>query len=236
MKPETPYQLEFFAPATPGSIHTLHEFLNVSACIPICVKVTKNRVSLLSVEFAVHTIKVRVHEQFLQAPPSVWNDLRIYLRSRRRDAWKRLDLYIQSLPVDPRRTRKELLRAKGKVHNLSTLKHKVNQTYFNNRLSCDICWGKRSHKRRKRRRTCIRFGSYHAREKLIVIHPSLDQETVPSVFLEYVIYHEMLHAVVPAVIKNNRWCTHPPLFRKLERAFPGYKEMQQLSSDLLAKL
>ena len=74
-----------------------------------------------------------------------------------------------------------------------------------------------------RRRRTIRLGSYDARENLIRVHPALDQSWVPRLFVEAVVYHEMLHALMPAKESGGRRCLHGPEFRRRERQLPGVR-------------
>ena len=58
---------------------------------------------------------------------------------------------------------------------------------------------------------------------MIRIHPLLDAPFVPTWFLEYVVYHEMLHAVVPEEIdEHGRRRVHTREFYRRERKFHCY--------------
>jgi len=71
----------------------------------------------------------------------------------------------------------------------------------------------------------IRFGSYLADQDLIRIHPALDAAWVPRYFLESIVYHEMLHAVIPiAREESGRRCVHSDEFRRREREFHAFGE------------
>ena len=69
--------------------------------------------------------------------------------------------------------------------------------------------------------------------RIIRIHPILDDKRVPREFVQYIVFHELLHAVVPGTVINNRRYDHPPEFRKIEKSFPKYKEMKKMSQKLL---
>jgi hypothetical protein len=58
---------------------------------------------------------------------------------------------------------------------------------------------------------------------LIRIHPALDQSWVPRYFVEYIVYHEMLHHVIPMPERNGRRQLHTPEFRARERAFAHFE-------------
>ena len=82
----------------------------------------------------------------------------------------------------------------GKFFNLRAIFDKLNAKYFRKRLqNYMIVWGR---KRKARPRDEIVFGTIQEDDRLIRIHPLLDRAFVPTWFVEYVIYHEMCHAVV----------------------------------------
>ncbi len=82
----------------------------------------------------------------------------------------------------------------GRVHNLRAIFDKLNAAYFRNRLKgYTILWGR---KRKLPPVNEIVFGTIQEDDRIIRIHPLLDRSIVPAWFLEYVMYHEMCHAVV----------------------------------------
>jgi predicted metal-dependent hydrolase len=60
----------------------------------------------------------------------------------------------------------------------------------------------------------------------IVISKTLDARDVPEWFVEYILYHEMLHIKHPARIIDGRRYYHTNAFRADERRFPRYEEAQ----------
>jgi hypothetical protein len=68
------------------------------------------------------------------------------------------------------------------------------------------------------------LGRYDATHRAIVISRLFDSPNVPDLILDYVLYHEMLHARHPSRAGDCRWMAHPPEFRADERRFPGYRE------------
>ncbi len=109
----------------------------------------------------------------------------------------------------------------GRFFDLREIFDRLNARFFNNSLKgYTICWGRR---RRQRPLRYFVFGTIREEEKLIRIHPLLDEPFVPLWFLEYVVYHEMLHAVVPEEEgPNGRRKIHTEAFYKRERQFPSY--------------
>ena len=83
--------------------------------------------------------------------------------------------------------------------------HEV-ELYFDGLVDARICWGSEG-RARGRKRSTIKLGSYSAQEQLIRIHPRLDQPFVPRYFISFVIFHEMLHHVMPATRYASRQAT-----------------------------
>src|SRR5213075_3179426 len=68
------------------------------------------------------------------------------------------------------------------------------------------------------------------------INPDHDQPFVPPWFLRYILYHEMLHAVVPDEAgPNGRRCVHTEKFYERERKFPRYRSARKWEEDNLAR-
>ena len=207
---------------------------------PVALTLTRNRSHLVSLAGPAGPgpVRVRLHETFLQAPADVIQCLGRYLRTSRRSDWDVVEQFAQqpaaaaaTAPARPPR-----LSTRGRVHNLDELSRAVNQNYFQGRLRCRVGWSPARRRRGRKRRSSIRYGSYQRDTDTIRIHALLDDPRVPRAFLEYIIFHEMLHAVVPPERRGGRWLYHPPLFRHLERRFPDWHRMQRLSRDLLDRL
>jgi len=110
-------------------------------------------------------------------------------------------------------------RVTGEHYCLQTIYDSLNSEYFDGTISASITWGKGSSKKRMRMRT---MGSYNERTGTITINPHLDKKTVPAYFLEFVVYHEMLHAYLGIKTRNGRRCIHSGEFRLSEKKFRHY--------------
>ena len=87
------------------------------------------------------------------------------------------------------------LHHEGRCFDLREIFERVNARHFRGRLrGYKVVWGRR---RKERPKEYFIFGSIQEEDRVIRIHPLLDQPFVPRWFLEYVLYHEMLHSVVP---------------------------------------
>ncbi|HEY4758584.1 MAG TPA: hypothetical protein VIH43_08495, partial [Chthoniobacterales bacterium] len=106
--------------------------------------------------------------------------------------------------------------------------------HFRNRLrGYKVVWGRR---RKHRPREQFVFGTIQEEDRLIRINPALDQAFVPPWFLRYVLYHEMLHSVVPdETLSRNRRRVHTEEFNRREREFPGYRRARRWEEDNLSR-
>ncbi len=118
-----------------------------------------------------------------------------------------------------RRGRKIISSARGRFYNLDKLFDRLNRLYFDERLEKpDLTWSQR--------RTRRILGHHDSVHETIVISKTLDSRDVPEWFVEYILYHEMLHIKHPARIIDGRRYYHTNAFRSDERRFPRYEEAQ----------
>jgi hypothetical protein len=186
---------------------------------PVILSITDNRHAIITHRLKGGILWARLHHMFLDAPPYVVDALVRYLTRNDRDASAILGDYIDANAARlARRSRKVPLVTKGKHHDLLAIFDDLNARYFKNGVNAVITWGKRPTVKSKKRKT-IKLGSYCAVEKMIRVHPSLDQPWVPRYFVAYIVYHEMLHHVIPASRGLGRTNLHPPEFREREKGF-----------------
>lgn len=123
---------------------------------------------------------------------------------------------------------------KGRFFDLRQVFDKLNGRYFKSRLrGYTIVWGRR---RKQRPREYMVFGTIQEDDRVIRIHPLLDRAFVPSWFLEYVVYHEMCHAVVPDLIdEKGRRVIHHERFYAKEREFHWFRRAKQWEDENLAR-
>ena len=118
-----------------------------------------------------------------------------------------------------KKRRRTILRTQGKIYDLQALYESVNAEYFDAKLDLRITWFGRGVVPRTR----ILFGSYDHRNRLVKINRFLDKKEVPEHFVRYIIYHEMLHHVLPPIRgKNGRRSIHHSQFKQREKAFGEY--------------
>ena len=186
---------------------------------PVILSITDNRHSIITHRVQRGILHARVHHMFLDAPLHVVDALVRYVTRGDRDASAALGDYIDANGFRlARRKRNASLSTKGKHHDLLALFDDLNRRHFDGTINALITWGKRPTTRVARRKT-IKLGSYSAVDRLIRVHPALDRKWVPRYFVAYIVYHEMLHHVIPGSRGLGRMNLHPPEFKERERNF-----------------
>jgi hypothetical protein len=202
---------------------------------PVILSITDNRHSMISHSIERGILHVRIHHMFLDAPSDVLDMLVLYLTRGDREASARVGQFIEEVSFRiVRPASRASLRPKGKVHDLLAIFDDINARYFDSSVTALITWGKGGRRGRlerrgkgggkRRPRLTIKLGSYSAPERLIRVHPALDRAWVPRYFLAYIVYHEMLHHVMPAArAGEKRRVLHSPAFVEREREFRHYE-------------
>jgi hypothetical protein len=113
---------------------------------------------------------------------------------------------------------------RGEQHDLQELYDGLNQRYFDGTIDARITWGQRAAADApKRRRGSMKMGSYSVEDRLIRIHPSLDRPFVPRMFVEWIVYHEMLHQKHDIPVRGGRRQFHTPEFLAEEALFAEHE-------------
>ena len=119
-----------------------------------------------------------------------------------------------------RRGRKVISSAQGGTYDLDRMFGRLNRRYFEGLLPKPVLtWSQR--------RTRRILGHHDRVHETITISKTLDDTDVPEWFVEYILYHEMLHIKHPARILNGRRYYHTSSFRNDERRFPYYQQAQR---------
>jgi hypothetical protein len=126
------------------------------------------------------------------------------------------------------------LQHEGKYFDLRAIFDRLNERHFRGRLrGYKVLWGR---KRKRRPKEYFIFGTIQEEDRVIRINPLLDQPFVPLWFLQYILYHEMLHAVVPDEVgATGRRRVHTERFNQREREFPGYRRARRWEEENLAR-
>ena len=228
-------QLELFSETRTRTPEELAAALAGASPKPLRLALTRNRFSTVSIRSSPDSVRLRLDRTFLRAPEPVIAALRECMERRSKAAWETVRTFACAITPEPPETSRPRLCARGEIYDLLAVRDRVNRRYFNGRLKCRIGWGRAGTPRRARTRS-LRFGSYWRSEDVIRIHPALDDKRVPPEFVEYIVFHEMLHAAVPSDKAAGRWIHHHRTFRSLESRFPDVGEMRRLSGELIRTL
>ena len=195
-----------------------------------------------------HTIRlragrvfVRLSDLFQGAPPEVIRALayllvaRLLSRKPPRDEERIYRSYAYSPELlrasdiaRRQRGRKVISSASGQVYDLERIFARLNRRYFDGGIEKPVLtWSKR------RARSIL--GHHDAAHETITISKILDSREVPEWFVEYILFHEMLHIKHPARIVNGRRYYHTTAFRAEEQSFPRYQHAQEWLDHVVRK-
>lgn len=176
--------------------------------------------------------RLRLHHMFLAADDAALDALCRFVREGDPEASASLDRFIERNKALIRKVPKEklLLRLKmdplGVVHDLEAIFTGLNRRYFRNQNRASITYGPAP--KAPLPRKSIKMGSYSGDTQVIRIHPALDQPKVPRYFVEWIVFHEMLHHVHRARRgEDGRRCVHTPEFLAAERRFHDFQRAQR---------
>jgi hypothetical protein len=204
------------------SEETLKDRLQKATGKKVFLTLTDNSTSMISARAKEGVLHVRLHRMFLQSDAGLLDEIAAFIRGRKaKTPLVRNFIRQNSCLVKKGGQRKLSLRHKGKYHDLRILASSVNGEYFGGDVSAPVTWGTGRRGRAVRRRT---LGSYSGHTNHIRINPVLDKRSVPAYFIEFIIYHEMLHAAMGVENSAGRRSVHSPGFRRREKMFKRYAE------------
>lgn len=218
------------APPKPDPMVALRRAREISDALaehlgePVRLIVTDNKRLMLSARQHLGRFEIRVHHMFLEADARVVRALARYLKNRDRRSGRIVDDFIEAHEhhIDKRRRRQPSVRTRGSVHDLKPIYDQLLPVFADGALEgVRIGWGR--HGPARRRRYSVQLGSYSREDLLIRIHPVLDQDWVPQWYIGTVVFHEMLHHVIPPVKIGRTLRHHTPEFRKREKEHPHFE-------------
>jgi SprT-like family len=118
--------------------------------------------------------------------------------------------------VTQERGRKIYRAPRGRIYDLCAIFDELNFQYFHGLMARpELGWSLRPS------RTTL--GHYDPSHHVIVLSSLLDSEKVPTILVEYVMFHEMLHLRYPTEHRGAKRCVHTKEFKRAEKEFQGYK-------------
>lgn len=188
----------------------------------ISLILTDNSTVMLSVKNNGKSAVLRLHRIFLNAGDDIIHEIASLINNRLSKT-PLINKFIKlSAKNMERKSRNNVrLNPDGKYYNLNEIFQSLNRQYFEFRITASITWGTSVKRWGVRKRT---LGSYSSHTNTIRLNPVLDSRNVPGYFVEYVAYHEMLHADMGIDESGTRRIVHSPEFKKRERLFKYYEK------------
>jgi hypothetical protein len=199
---------------------SLEDYIRKITSKPIHLTLTSNTVSMLSIREKESTIFIRLHRMFLNADLDVLEEIGAFINRRKRPTQKIKEfIHRNKACIKERKLRALYSKPRGQYYNLYDMFEALNKAYFSNSVLSAITWGNKCPRRAVRKR---RLGSYQRDRDIIRINPVLDSKKVPRYFVEFIVYHEMLHAALAVEYGNARQRVHSLEFKRRERLFKNY--------------
>lgn len=177
---------------------------------------TENKTSLIRVKKNEKPLQIRIHKLFINADQKVLRDIVNFIKTGDKNT-KELKKFIKNNHEVFHKSKKIKVNTKGKFYDLEEIFKYLNKHYFDNKITSSITWskGKRNCSVKKRI-----LGSYDSLNDIIKINPILDDEKIPAFYVDFIVYHEMLHAFLKN--EDGRW--HSKKFKEFEKKFNYYRE------------
>ncbi len=214
LEPELP-------PVSHDQLEAMHRDLAQRLGEPLDLVGTENRRTLLSWRRGLDgLLRLRIHKQFSRAEEPTLDAVASYIRNGDKGAAAEIRSFAREFGLLGRKPgRARYGSPLGMAHDLLSYLDEQNREHFNGEFKGRIGWSRRT---RSSRRKTIRLGSWSPRNKLIRIHPALDDKKVPDYVLRFVVFHEMLHAMVGVSERGKRRIYHTRDFRLREQQHPDY--------------
>lgn len=218
-----------------GARQALERRLAAAMPEPVILAITDNSHAIITHQCKRGVVRARVHHMFLDAPDPIIAALVKYVAHNDPKASALIGDYIEENTGRLARRPISQIRpvTEGKHHDLQAIFERLADRHFDGALNVRVTWGRRS---KAMNRKTIKLGSYSSRDRLIRIHPALDRRWVPRYFVELVMFHEMLHHVMPHTRRAGRRNLHPPEFHEREREHRHYERAMAWERAHLARL
>ncbi|MCC8179538.1 MAG: hypothetical protein LIP23_01295 [Planctomycetes bacterium] len=203
---------------------------------------TDNRSSMVSSRSRGGLLEVRLQRMFLYASEQVLDEVVGVVTSGRRGSTSRaalrsfIDNRVSELrtaaPAAKRTVSPDRLRSS--YHPITEYAQYLNETYLGNRSTAEVVWGRRNSVRSSR---SIRFAAYDPVRNRITMNRKMDRPDIPRYFIEFVLFHEMLHEVLGIGERpDGRRDIHGSLFQLMESTFPDAQRAREFEQELCKRL
>lgn len=190
--------------------------------------INENRSTMINVlEYGFGYVRLSLHRMFLEAPDHVVIAIADYIGGARRSCKKNKIILRDYIEKNSHKLRvkgidRSKLRSVGSVYDLNVIYRELNDSYFGDVLDVGFTW--HSSRRKACRRHMI-LGQYCEGMNLIKVNDILDDTFFPKYFVSFIMYHEMLHALIPGYLdERGRFRLHGLEFKRRERLFAFYRD------------
>ncbi|MCC8189533.1 MAG: hypothetical protein LIP77_02690 [Planctomycetes bacterium] len=225
---------------TPGrTVLDLQQELSARSGQRVLLCLTGNRRRMLSARrHPAGHVEVRLQKIFLAAPPEVLDEIACLLRGEPSDRQALRRFTAAALAREPAaaRPRREPSpeRSRAAHHDIVAYARRLNQTYLGGRSTARVVWGRRGTRRGRR---SIRFACYDPERNLVIMNRKLDSPDIPAYFVEYVLFHELLHEVLGIGRRaDGRRDIHGSLFKLMESTYPDFAKAVRFEKELCTRL
>ena len=206
------------------SSEEIHTFLSSSSGLSVDLIINENKRYLFTVlEKKRRSVRISLHRMFLEAPLAVLEDLSLYLQTGKKSFLMSISQFIDEKSYQQpylQRVEPQALHTTGDYYDLPAILRRLQEDFFEHKGPNLITWFGQ-----KKTRSRIIFGEYQPLLQLVKINKKLDHPSVPDYFVDYVVFHEMLHHVIPSsTMPSGRRSIHGPEFRKREKSYIHFKK------------
>jgi len=232
-----PQQLELFPETELDHLQKLRigRILEDSLNSAVDIIITKNRSVVISSRRRQGRVQVRLHQVFLRADRRIIKAVAELIGKGSKPARVMIDSYIcrHQRGIQLGKKKKALvLSSRGKVYDLRNILRELGEKYNVPTRGIRITW---SDARIRRGQETIRLGSFIREDRLIRVHPALDDEKVPKYFVEYIVYHELIHSLVKPVSRKGWTDFHPKDYYHWEKKFKDYQKAVKFENYFTGK-
>lgn len=208
-------------------------------CERLRVQFHQNTCTMVSLSRRGQQQSLRLHWLFTKAPGSVLEAVvRIFFVREDRLAKKQLRSSILDFIDEHRHLTlsdlcvRQLCPPHGRNYDLSDVERTIRKRFLRDCSEVRIGWS--------RRVTPCLMGKWIAMPEgspnIVVINRLLDSRRVPAFYLQYIVFHELLHEMIPIRRRRGRWVHHPAEFRQRERQFPAFERALSWERENIGKL
>lgn len=205
----------------------------------VLLHLTDNRSRMVSARRGDGFVEARLQRIFLGAPDAVVREVADLLAGRGSPKTAIRRFIAANLPgaataTSRRQPRPSSSRLASAHHDIARYASDLNAAYLGGRSKAGVVWGRRN---KTRSRSSIRFGCYDPARNIIIMNRKLDSPDIPGYFVEFILFHEMLHEVLGMDEgPDGRRRIHGKLFKLMESTYPDYDKALRFEKELCKRL